>query len=68
MHLRPHRDRRCGAIGSPDTSQTEEPIDVLLREAHLVGPHQVAGLLRRHAAALGLTDTVVYLSICSSWS
>jgi serine phosphatase RsbU (regulator of sigma subunit) len=50
------------AIGSPDTSQTEEPIDVLLREAHLVGPHQVAGLLRRHAAALGLTDTVVYLS------
>jgi serine phosphatase RsbU (regulator of sigma subunit) len=50
------------AIGSPDTSQTEEPIDVLLREAHLVGPHQVAGLLRRHAAALGLTDTVAYLS------
>ena len=50
------------AIGSPDTSQTEEPIDVLLREAHLVGPHQVAGLLRRHAVALGLTDTVVYLS------
>jgi serine phosphatase RsbU (regulator of sigma subunit) len=50
------------AIGSPDTSQTEEPIDVLLREAHLVAPHQVAGLLRRHAAALGLTDSVAYLS------
>jgi serine phosphatase RsbU (regulator of sigma subunit) len=50
------------AIGSPDTSQTEEPIDVLLREAHLVGPHQVAGLLRRHAAALGLTDALVYLA------
>ena len=50
------------ATGSPDHGTTEEPIDVLLREAHLVGPHQVAGLLRRHAAELGLTDAVAYLS------
>jgi serine phosphatase RsbU (regulator of sigma subunit) len=50
------------ATGSPDTSATEEPIDAMLREAHVVGPHQVAGLLRRHAAALGLTDVVAYLS------
>jgi len=48
--------------GSPDHGRTEEPIDALLREAHLVGPHQVAGLLRRHAAALGLTDALVYLA------
>lgn len=50
------------AVGSPDTSATEEPIDVLLREAHLVGPHQVAGLFGRHAAELGVTDAVAYLS------
>ncbi|HEY7103053.1 MAG TPA: PP2C family protein-serine/threonine phosphatase [Mycobacteriales bacterium] len=50
------------AIGSPDTEGSDEPIDALLREAHIVGPHQVAGLLRRHAAAVGLTDAVAYLS------
>lgn len=49
-------------IDSPGTGGVEEPIDALLREAHLVAPHQVAGLLRRHAEALGATDAVAYLS------
>jgi hypothetical protein len=44
-----------------DSERGEEAIDALLREAHLVGPHQVGGLLRRHAAALGATDAVAYL-------
>jgi serine phosphatase RsbU (regulator of sigma subunit) len=44
------------------TGRAEEPIDALLREAHLIGPHQVAGLLRRHAAELGVTDAVAYLA------
>jgi serine phosphatase RsbU (regulator of sigma subunit) len=50
------------AAGGPfDADRGEEPIDALLREAHLVGPHQLAGLLRRHAAALGVIDAVAYL-------
>ena len=49
-------------MGSHHTERGQEPIDAFLRAAHLVGPHQVAGLLRRHAAALGVTDAVAYLA------
>jgi serine phosphatase RsbU (regulator of sigma subunit) len=50
------------ASGPFGAERGEEPIDALLREAHLVGPHQLAGLLRRHAAALGVIDAVAYLA------
>jgi serine phosphatase RsbU (regulator of sigma subunit) len=39
-----------------------DAVDALLREAHLTAPHEVAALLARHAAALGVTDAVAYLA------
>ena len=39
-----------------------EPVDAFLREAHLTAPHEVAGLLSRHAAAVGVADAVAYLA------
>jgi serine phosphatase RsbU (regulator of sigma subunit) len=36
-------------------------VDALLRESHLTAPHEVAALLARHAAALGVTNAVAYL-------
>ena len=45
-------------LGTP----AQEPVDTFLRQAHLIGAHQVAGLLRRHAAKIGVTDVVAYLA------
>lgn len=39
-----------------------DAVDAFLRESHLTAPHEVAALLDRHAAALGVTDAVAYLA------
>lgn len=38
-----------------------EAVDAFLRDSHLTAPHEVAAMLARHAAALGVTDAVAYL-------
>jgi serine/threonine protein phosphatase PrpC len=42
-------------------SDAERAIDALLADAHLAAPHQIPGLVARHAAALGADDALVYL-------
>jgi serine phosphatase RsbU (regulator of sigma subunit) len=39
----------------------ERLVDGMLRDAHLTGPHELAGLIARHAATLGVQDAVAYL-------
>jgi serine phosphatase RsbU (regulator of sigma subunit) len=56
----PAEDAVVGS-GPLDRERGEEAIDAFLREAHLIGPHQVAGLLRRYAEAVGAVDAVAYL-------
>ena len=48
-----------GAV--PAMSAGERLVDALLGESHLSAPHELAGLLARHAAELGVTDAVAYL-------
>lgn len=43
---------------APDAA---ELVDAFLRDAHLTAPHEVAGMLSRHARALGVRDAVAYL-------
>jgi serine/threonine protein phosphatase PrpC len=42
-------------------SDAERAVDALLEDAHLAAPHQLAGLIARHAATLGADDALVYL-------
>ncbi len=42
-------------------SGAERAVDALLEDAHLAAPHQLAGLVARHAATLGADHAVVYL-------
>lgn len=42
-------------------SAGERCLAELLGEVHLTAPHQLAGLLDRHAATLGVSDAVAYL-------
>jgi Stage II sporulation protein E (SpoIIE) len=46
----------------PGTWAGERAVEALLRGAHLAAPHQLAGLLARHAAALGVNDAMAYLA------
>jgi serine/threonine protein phosphatase PrpC len=39
----------------------ERLIDGMLEDAHLTGPHELAGLIARHAPTLGVEDAVAYL-------
>ena len=39
----------------------ERFVDALLTEAHLAAPYQLAGMLARHGATLGVSDVVAYL-------
>jgi len=43
-------------------SDAERAVDALLEDAHLAAPYQMAGLVARHAAALGAEDALVYLA------
>jgi hypothetical protein len=42
-------------------SDAERAVDALLEDAHLAAPHEIAGLVARHAATLGADDALVYL-------
>ena len=47
--------------GDRQMSGAERAVDALLEDAHLAAPHQLAGLVARHAATLGADHAVVYL-------
>jgi hypothetical protein len=44
-----------------DEEQASEPFITLMRESHLLAPHDLPHLVARHAPAVGLRDSVVYL-------
>ena len=45
-----------------ELNEPERAIDELFAEAHLLAPHQLPGLLVRHAARLGVGGALVYLA------
>ena len=48
--------------GPPGLDVGERFVDALLTEGHLAAPYQLAGMLARHGATLGVSDVVAYLA------
>ena len=47
--------------GAEAPNAGERLVDGMLHDAHLTGPHELAGLISRHAATLGVQDALAYL-------
>ena len=45
-----------------DEQQELEPFRALMRESHLLAPHDIPDLVARHAVAVGLRDSLIYLT------
>ena len=57
----PHGAESQPELAAP-VSAGERALGALLHEAHLAAPHDVPGLLERHAGELGARDAVAYLA------
>jgi serine phosphatase RsbU (regulator of sigma subunit) len=46
----------------PEDDEALEPFRTLMRESHLLAPHDIPDLIARHAPAVGLRDPMIYLA------